>query len=181
MTNRAQVDALLNGSIMLGIGYSGPSLDEGRGEHLKTTPLLRSANCIAFSKHRRPAKRGTPKLVDFRDDNFLTFSPEIPDYDHQVRTVCQIDGGFEPKLLAVGNTFDSLISMVSAGRGVLLFPEIGLRGRIPSTDFHVLPESKNPWELQVVGTMDSETAPTVNNFVRILLETVRRWPDTSSP
>ncbi|HEX3445095.1 MAG TPA: LysR family transcriptional regulator, partial [Chthoniobacterales bacterium] len=27
MTNRAQVEALLNGSIMLGIGYPGPSLD----------------------------------------------------------------------------------------------------------------------------------------------------------
>jgi DNA-binding transcriptional LysR family regulator len=179
MNNRDQVDALLNGSIMLGIGYSGPSLDESRGEHLTTTPLLRSANCIVCSKHRWPAKRGTPKLLDFRDDNFLTFSPEIPDYDHKVRTVCQIDGGFEPKLLPVGNTFDSLISMVSAGRGVLLFAEISLRGRIPPTDFHVLLESKTQWELHVLETKDSETAPTVNNFVRILLETVRCLPSTA--
>jgi DNA-binding transcriptional LysR family regulator len=180
MSNRAQVDALLDGSIMLGIGYSGPSLDES-GEHLTTTPLLRSANCIVCSEHRWLAKRGTPKLLDFRDDNFLTFSPETDDYDHKVRTVCRLDGGFEPKLLAVGNTFDTLISMVSAGRGVLLFPEIGLRGRIPATDFHVLQESKNQWELQVVGTKDSEIAPTMNNFVRILLETVRCLPSAPSP
>jgi DNA-binding transcriptional LysR family regulator len=181
MTNRAQVDALLNGSIMLGIGYSGLSLDEGRGKHLTTTPLLRSANCIVCSEHRRPAKRGTPKLSDFRDDNFLTFSPAIDDYDHRIRTVCRLDGGFEPKLLAVGNTVDSLISMVSAGRGVLLSAEIGLCGRTPVINFHELRESKNQWELQVVGTKDSETAPTVNNFVRILLETVRCLPGAPSP
>ena len=172
MTNRAQVDALLNGSIMLGIGYSGLSLDES----LTTKPLLRSANCIVCSKHRWPAKRGTPKLSDFRDDNFLTFSPEIDDYDHWVRTVCRLDGGFEPKLLPVGNTFDSLISRVSAGRGVALCPEIARRDGIPAINFHVLQESKNQYEVQVVRTKDSETAATVNNFVGILLETVRCLP-----
>jgi DNA-binding transcriptional LysR family regulator len=173
MNNGAQVDALLNGSIMLGIGYSGLSLDES----LTTEPLLRSANCIACSKHRWPAKRGAPKLSDFRDDNFLTFSPEIEDYDHRVRTVCRLDGGFEPKLLAVGNSFDSLISMVSAGRGVHLCPEIAsLRDRTPAINFHVLRESTHQYEMQVVRTKDSETAATVNNFVRILLETVRCLP-----
>jgi DNA-binding transcriptional LysR family regulator len=176
MTNRLQVDALLNGSIMLGIGYSGPSLDESRGEELTTKLLLRSANCLVCSKHRWPAKRGTPKLSDFRDDNFLTFSPEIDDYDHWVRTVCHLDGGFEPKLLPVGNTFDSLISMVSAGRGVLLYPEIGLRDLTPALNVHVLRESKNQFELYAVGTKDSEPAAPVNNFVRILLETVRCLP-----
>jgi DNA-binding transcriptional LysR family regulator len=176
MTNRAQVDALLNRSIMLGISYPGPSLDESRGEELTTKRLLRSANCLVCSKHRWPAKRGTPKLSDFRDDSFLTFSPERPDYDHRVRTVCRIDGGFEPKLLPVGNTFDSLISMVSAGRGVFLCPEIGLRDRIPAINVHVLRESKNQCELYAVRTKDSETVETVNNFVRILLETVRCLP-----
>ena len=180
MPNRVQVDALLNGSIMLGIGYSGPSLDESRGEELTTKLLLRSANCIVCSKHRWPAKRGTPKLSDFRDDNFLTFSPEIDDYDHRIRTVCRLDGGFEPKLLAVGNTFDSLISMVSAGRGVHLCPEIVRRDGTPAINFHVLLESKNQYEMQAVRTKDSETAATVNNFVGILLETVRCLPGNAS-
>jgi hypothetical protein len=58
-------------------------------------------------------KRGTPKLSDFRDDNFLAFLPEIADdYQYMVRTVCQLDGGFEPKLLPIGNTSDSLIRAV---------------------------------------------------------------------
>ncbi|HEX3444466.1 MAG TPA: LysR family substrate-binding domain-containing protein, partial [Chthoniobacterales bacterium] len=176
MDNRAQVDALLNDSIMLGIGYSGPSLNESRGEELTKKLLLRSANCLVCSKHRWPAKRGTPKLSDFRDDNFLTFSPERDDYAHMVRTVCRLDGGFEPKLLPVGNTFDSLIGMVSAGRGVLLYPEIGLRDLTPAINVHVLRESKNQFELYAVRTKESEPAGTVNNFVRILLETVRCLP-----
>ena len=46
MSTRAQVDALLNGSIILGISYPGPSLDEGRGQELTMKLLLRSANCL---------------------------------------------------------------------------------------------------------------------------------------
>jgi DNA-binding transcriptional LysR family regulator len=176
MTNRAQIEALLNGSIMLGIGYPGPSLDENRGEELTRKLLLRCANCVVYSMHRWPAKRGTPKLSDFRDDRFLTFSPEMDDYDHRVRLVCRLVGGFEPKLLPVGDTWDSLISMVSAGRGVLLCAEISLRDRSPAINVHFLRESKTQFELYAVRTKDSETAPTVNNFVRILLETARCLP-----
>jgi hypothetical protein len=66
--------------------------------------------------------------------------------------------------------------MVSAGRGVFLCPQIGLRDRIPAINVHVLRESKNQFELYAVRTKDSETLGTVNNFVRILLETVRCLP-----
>jgi DNA-binding transcriptional LysR family regulator len=96
MVNRAQIDALLDGFIMLGIGYSGLSLEENRGEELTTKLLLRSAYCLVCSKHRWPVKRGTPKLSDFRDDNFLAFLPEIADdYQYMVRTVCQLDEAHE--------------------------------------------------------------------------------------
>jgi hypothetical protein len=79
--------------------------------------------------------------------------------------------------LAVGNTFDSLIGMVSAGRGVHLSPEIAfLRHRTPAINFHVLRESTHQFELYAVGIKDSEPTATVNNFVRILLETIRCLP-----
>ena len=42
---------------------------------------------------------------------------------HLVRTVCQRDAGFEPNFLTLGNSLESLLSMVAAGRGVLLGPE----------------------------------------------------------
>jgi hypothetical protein len=66
--------------------------------------------------------------------------------------------------------------MVSAGRGVHLCPEIARHDRTQAINFHVLQESKNQYEMQVVRTKDSETAATVNNFVGILLETVRCLP-----
>ena len=38
MNNRAQVEAVLNGSIMLGIGYFDSALDEDEREQLKNNP-----------------------------------------------------------------------------------------------------------------------------------------------
>ena len=53
---------------------------------LTATLLLRSPVCIVCSKHRWPAKRGVPTLLDFRDDNFLAFSEEAAgDYLHRIR------------------------------------------------------------------------------------------------
>jgi hypothetical protein len=66
--------------------------------------------------------------------------------------------------------------MVSAGRGIFLFAEIRLHDRTSGINFHVLQECKNQFELYVIGKKDSEPAATVNNFVRILFETVRRLP-----
>jgi hypothetical protein len=69
-----QVEALANGTIMLGIGWAGPNLAES--ESLTATPLLRCSFSIACAEHRWPAKRGRPKLSDFREDNFLAPSAE---------------------------------------------------------------------------------------------------------
>src|SRR5215469_4146732 len=72
MDNRTQTDALLDGSIMLGIGY--PALNMDESAMLKVTLLHRSPICVLCSKHRWPRKRGVPTVSDFRDDNFLAFS-----------------------------------------------------------------------------------------------------------
>jgi len=172
MDNRTQTDALLNGSIMLGIGYPGLNMDES--ETLSTMPLLRSPICIVCSKRRWPAKRGSPTLSDFRNDNFLAFSESGGDYMHLIRTICQRDAGFEPTFLPVGNTFESIISMVAAGRGVFLSPEITVRDRVTGVSFHILKGSKGEFELFLIRRMEPEPAATVNNFVKILFEAVQR-------
>jgi DNA-binding transcriptional LysR family regulator len=130
MDTHAQIEALLNGSIMLGITFRGLSFDDFADEELTMKPLLRSPYCVVHSKHRSLPKGRTPQLSDYRDDNFLIYSPGIlDDHEHLVRSVCQLYGGFEPKLLPVGNTMDSLLSMAAAGRGAVLRPVIGLCGR----------------------------------------------------
>jgi len=175
MDNRTQVEALLNGSVMLGIGRLDPNLEES--ESLTTTFLLRSPFCIACSEHRWPAKRGTPKLSDFREDNFLVLSPEVgsgDDYMRLVRSVCQRDAGFEPTFAPVGSTFEAVMSMVAAGRGVFVAPEIGFRDRTIGVNVYVLDRSKGEYELFLIRRNTSESTATVDNFVKIIAESVLR-------
>jgi DNA-binding transcriptional LysR family regulator len=107
-------------------------------------PLLRSSYCLVYSKHRSLAKGRTPKLSDYRDDNFLIFSPGIlDDYEHLVRSVCQLYAGFEPKLLPVGNTMDSLLRMAAAGRGVVLRPVIASAGALWPSAFTFCPKPRH--------------------------------------
>jgi DNA-binding transcriptional LysR family regulator len=170
MDDRTQVEALANGAIMLGIGWAGPNLAES--ESLTATPLLRCSFSIACAEHRWPAKRGRPKLSDFREDNFLAPSAETSgDYTRLVRTVC---AGFEPNFLTLGNSLETLLSMVAAGRGVLLAPEILFQHRVIGVSFHVLDGLKEEFEMFLMRTNSSNPGATVDNFVKILAESVLR-------
>jgi DNA-binding transcriptional LysR family regulator len=171
MDNRTQTDALLNGTIMLGIGY--PSLSMEESDLLSIELLLRSPICIACPKNRWPAKRNRPALSDFRYDNFLAFSEFAEDYMDMVRKICRRGAGFEPTLLPVADSFESLIGMVAAGRGVFLCPE-AIRDRAVGVNFQVLGGSKGEFELFLVRRKEPEPAATVNNFVKILFEAVQR-------
>jgi DNA-binding transcriptional LysR family regulator len=175
MDNRSQLEAVLNGSVMLGIGRLDSNLEESAS--LTTTFLLRSPFCIACSEHRWPAKRGAPKLSDFREDNFLVLSPEVgsaDDYMRLVRSVCQRDAGFEPTFVPVGSTFEAVMSMVAAGRGVLVAPEIGFRDRTIGVNVYVLDCSKGEYELFLIRRNTSESTATIDTFVKILAESVLR-------
>jgi DNA-binding transcriptional LysR family regulator len=93
-----------------------------------------------------------------------------------VRTVCQRDAQFEPNFLTPGNSLESLLSMVAAGRGVLLLPKILFDHRTIGVSFHVLDGSKEKFELILIRRKCSEPA-TVENFVKILTESVRLRKD----
>jgi DNA-binding transcriptional LysR family regulator len=173
MDSRAQIEAISNGTIMLGIGDAGHSLAEG--DSLAATLLLRCPFCIACAEHRWPAKRGRPKLSDFREDTFLAPSPEMGRYYlHLVRTICQRDADFDPDFLLLGNSLESLLSMVAAGRGVLLLPDIALAYRPAGVNFHVLDDSKAEFEMFLLRRKGPEPMTTVDNFVKLLAESVLR-------
>ena len=72
LNHRAQVEAVLNGSIMLGIGYYFSALEEDEQEQVSVQLLLRSPAVIVCPKNRRSPKRTVPKLKDFRHDKFLS-------------------------------------------------------------------------------------------------------------
>ena len=89
---------------------------------------------------------------------------------HLVRTVCQRYAGFEPKFLTLGNS----LSMVAAGRGVLLSPEILSRHRTIGVSFHVLDGLQGEFEMLLMRRKSAELAATLDNFVKILAESLLR-------
>jgi hypothetical protein len=71
MSNPLQIESLLEGSIMLGIGYFDLPLEEDEREQLGTRLLFRPQFGIACSKKRKLSKRTKPSLKDFRYDKFI--------------------------------------------------------------------------------------------------------------
>lgn len=174
MNNRAQVEAALDDSIMLGIGYFDAALDEDAREQLSTRLLLRSAVGIACSKHRLLPKRKAPQLRDFRHDKFIGFDPEYGyGYEQWLRGLCLQFGGFEPEIEALANSPDSLVSMLAAGRGVFVGPEIGIHGRSAAIDFYLLTELESQFELFAIWKKQSQLIPTIFEFIEVLQEVIK--------
>ena len=174
MNSRAQVEAVLNGSIMLGIGYFSYVLEEDEQEHVSTRLVLRSAVVIVCPKNRHFPKGTVPKLKDFRHEKFLFIAPEHAfGYEQWLRELCTQLGGFEPEIAALADSPDSLIGMVAAGRGVFVGSEINIRGRQEpwrsAGDIYVLTEPGSIFELFAIWKKQSQVEPTVSKFIETLV------------
>ena len=174
MNNRAQVEAVLNGSIMLGIGYYGYALEEDEQEQVSTRLLLRSAVVIVCPKNRRFPKGTVPKLKDFRHDKFLSVDPGYAfGYEQWLRGICKQFGAFEPEIAASADSPDSLIGMVAAGRGVFVGPEVSIRGRQESWrtagDIYTLTQPGSIFELFAIWKNQSQVEPTISKFIEVLV------------
>ena len=174
VNSRAQVEAVLNGSIMLGIGYLSSALEEDEQEQVSAQLLLRSPLVIVCPKNRRSPKRTLPKLKDFRHDKFLSVHPEVGfGYEQWLRGFCKRFAGFEPEIAASVNSFESLIGMVAAGRGVFVGPELNMRGREESWrsvgDYYLLSEPGSYFELFAIWKKQSQVEPTISKFIEVLV------------
>ena len=174
LNNRAQVEAVLNGSIMLGIGYYSSALEEDEQEQVSTRLLIRSPVGIVCPKHRRFPKRGVPKLKDFRHDKFLSVHPEVGfGYEQWLRGFCKRFGGFEPDIVASINSFESLIGTVAAGRGVFVGPELNMRGREESWrsvgDYYLLTEPGSHFELFAIWKKQAQVEQIISQFIDVLV------------
>ena len=171
MNSPAQVEALLDGSIMVGIGYLDGSADEEDRRQLATQLLLSSPFGIVFSKHRRFPKRQVPKLIDFRNDTFLAFRPEVsPTYGNLIRSLCQETGGFEPRIESISNSSEDMINMVAAGRGVWLTPEIAYQGRLETLAYSRIEAIRRRLDIFAIWKKKGELPATALQFIRVLKE-----------
>jgi DNA-binding transcriptional LysR family regulator len=174
MNNRAQVEAVLNGSIMLGIGFYSYALEEDEQEQVSTRFLLHSPVGIVCPNNRRLPKGTVPKLKDFRHEKFLSIAPDFAfGYEQWLRGLCQQLGGFEPDIAALADSPDSLIGMVAAGRGVFVTAEVAIRGRLEAWslagDFYPLTEPESDFELFAIWKKQSQVEPTVSKFIERLV------------
>ncbi len=173
MHNRAQVEAVLNGSIMLGIGFYGYVLEDDEEEQVTTQLLLRGPVVVVCPKNRRPPKGAVPKLKDFRHDKFLSIAPDSAfGYEQWLRGLCQRLGGFEPEITALADSADSLIGMVAAGRGVFVGPQVSIQGRhgpwTSAGDIYLLSEAESHFELFAIWKGERPLEPIVSEFLDVV-------------
>ena len=171
MNSHAQAEALLDGSIMLGIGYLDAGVDKEDRQLLATQLLLRSPFGIVYSKHRRCPKRRTAGLADFRNDTFLAFLPEVsPAHVQWIRSFCQETGGFEPHIESIVISNEDMISMVSAGRGVWLAPEIAVLRPVEAINYQRLDAIERRLEMCAIWKKQAELPATALQFLKVLKE-----------
>jgi DNA-binding transcriptional LysR family regulator len=174
MNNRDQVQALLDGSIMLGIGSFGFAADEDERKELCAELLLRSPVVVECSKHRRFPKRSRLTLKSFQQEKFLSLDPKYAyGYEDWLRDFCRQIGGFEPEIGAMANSSDSLLSMIAAGRGIFLGPEIGARPWITSIDYYPLNECERQFELNANWSKRSGGTATIHIFIEAMQESIK--------
>ncbi|HYY26852.1 MAG TPA: LysR substrate-binding domain-containing protein [Chthoniobacterales bacterium] len=175
MNSRTQIEALLDGSIMLGIGNFGSVIDKDERDQLCSHLLIRAPLGIACSKHRRFPRRAAPKLKDFRNDIFLCFEPEhASEHENRLRELCRRVGGFDPQIGPRVNSPESLVSMIAAGRGVFLGVELGIRGRATAIDFYPLNEPESQFELSAIWKNQPQGDSTIiRKFIDVMDESIK--------
>jgi DNA-binding transcriptional LysR family regulator len=172
--NRAQVEGVLDGSMMLGIGYYSFALKGDEPEQVCTKFVRRSRVGIVCPKNWRSRNRAAVKLADFRHDKFLSLTPEYAfGYDQWLRGLCKRLGGFEPDITAVGNSAESLAGMVAAGRGIYVGAELGILAREQNwqsaCDYYPLTEPDSHIDWFVIWKKASRVEPVISSFIEILV------------
>src|ERR1700751_5751856 len=104
MNNRLQIEAVLNDSIMLGIGFYRYALEDDEAEQVSTRLILRSPAVIVCPKNRRFPKGTVPKLKDFCHDKFLYLAADYAfGYEQWLRGLCERLGGFGPDISSLAD------------------------------------------------------------------------------
>jgi DNA-binding transcriptional LysR family regulator len=107
--------------------------------------------------------------MDFRNDTFLAFRPDVsPVHIHCIRSLCQETGRFEPHIESIGNSREDMISMVAAGRGVWLAPEIAVHNLLEAINYQRLDAIERRLEVFAISTKRAELPATAQQFMKVL-------------
>jgi DNA-binding transcriptional LysR family regulator len=137
-------------------------------------PGARSSPASFLAARIEPTDKRSGKLKDFRHDKFLAFDLEYGfGYEQWLRGFCKRLGEFDPEIAALANSPESLISMVAAGRGVFLGPEIAIRAREETWrsagDIYLLTDPGSYFDLFAIWKKQAQGEQIISKFIDVLV------------
>jgi LysR family hydrogen peroxide-inducible transcriptional activator len=109
-----------------------------RGHEFETTPLLTERLFAALPKNHRLAKRTALSLRDLRSEPFLLLRDGHCFRDTAVAACDR--ARLHPQVIFESGQFSSLLSMVGAGMGVSIVPEMAVERKSPCRYVHIADE-----------------------------------------
>jgi LysR family hydrogen peroxide-inducible transcriptional activator len=118
-----------------------------RGHEFETTPLLTERLFAALPKNHRLAKRTALSLRDLRSEPFLLLRDGHCFRDTAVAACDRVR--LRPQIIFESGQFTSLLSMVGAGMGVSIVPEMAVERKSPCRYVHIADEQAT----RTIGTV----------------------------
>jgi DNA-binding transcriptional LysR family regulator len=160
MITSAQLDALLNGTIDVGIMRPSPSLREYRSERILREPFV-----VALPMEHKLAGRRAIHISSLADERFVMLPPTRgSNLYHQVLELC-LRARFQPRVVQVASETPSVVGLVGAGIGISIVPSSVRRMSISNVVYKPLRGVKTYAEMVMVWRTDGET-PVVAQFLR---------------
>lgn len=149
MSSRAQMDALLDGSIDLGFVRM-----PVRHRKLKTLVVLKEELLIAVAASSAHAEAAS--LRDLRDEPFVLIgrSTSATYHSHALNLCASV--GFQPNVVQEAKELFTVLSLVRAGLGVSLVPSTARRMRVPGVCFHSVRKAEARWDIAMAWRRDRE-------------------------
>ena len=118
-----------------------------RGHEFETSPLLTERLFAALPKRHRLAKRKALSLKDLRSEPFLLLRDGHCFRDTAVAACDR--ARLHPQIVFESGQFSSLLSMVGAGMGVSIVPEMAIERNLPCRYVHIADEQA----ARIIGTV----------------------------
>ncbi|SDE86941.1 LysR family transcriptional regulator [Terriglobus roseus] len=164
MSSRAQMDALLEGSIDLGFVRM-----PVRHSKMKTLVVLREELLIAVAASGKHA--ATASLRDLRDEPFVLIGRSTSaTYHSHALSLCAL-AGFQPNVVQEAKELFTVLSLVRAGLGVSLVPSTARRMRVPGVAFHPVRKTEARWDIAMAWRRDRERI--VEPFAKLVRDTAK--------
>jgi DNA-binding transcriptional LysR family regulator len=164
MITSEQLEALLKGSIDVGIMRPTFSLDEYRSELILREPFV-----VALPMKHTLARRRDIHIRSLAQEKFVMLPPTPGGgLYRQILELC-LQAKFEPKVVQVATETRSVVGLVGAGIGISIVPSSVQRMAISNVVYRRLRGVRSYAEMVMVWRKDGET-PVVSQFLRAVRE-----------